>query len=80
MSEGKVEEAEQVQSPLNLDKIEKGKLFKHDIDADEALKAVTGADGNIHIDEETNRRLLRKIDLNLMPVRVVCGRHSRALG
>lgn len=79
MSESKVEEAEQVQPPLNLEEIEKGKLFKHDIDADEALKAVTGADGNIHIDEETNKRLLRKIDLNLMPVCVLRKHQPRTL-
>lgn len=48
--------------------IEKGKLFKHDIDADEGMKAMAGSSENIIIDEETNRRLLRKIDWNLMPV------------
>jgi ACS family allantoate permease-like MFS transporter len=53
--------------------VEKGKLFKHDIDADEAMKAVTSGADNIVIDEETNRRLLRKIDLNLMPVGLIMG-------
>ncbi|KAL2208450.1 MFS general substrate transporter [Sarocladium strictum] len=48
--------------------IEKGKLFKHDIDADEGMKAMAGSSENIVIDEETNRRLLRKIDWNLMPL------------
>ncbi|KAI9848466.1 MAG: hypothetical protein M1837_000261 [Sclerophora amabilis] len=38
-------------------------------DADEALKAFAGHEGeHIHIDEDTNRRLLRKIDWNLMPL------------
>lgn len=51
--------------------IEKGKVpFNHDIDADEAMKAIGSAGDTIIIDEETNRRLLRKIDLNLMPVRL----------
>ena len=36
-------------------------------DADEALKALDGQ--TVHIDEETSKRLLRKIDWNLMPVR-----------
>ncbi|KAK0391468.1 hypothetical protein NLU13_0969 [Sarocladium strictum] len=48
--------------------IEKGKLFNHEIDADEAMKAINSGADNIVIDEETNKRLLRKIDLNLMPL------------
>lgn len=45
------------------------KILKHSHDADEAMKAFLGHEGEvIHIDEETNRRLLRKIDWNLMPV------------
>ncbi|KAI9805254.1 MAG: hypothetical protein M1833_005707 [Piccolia ochrophora] len=45
------------------------KMVKHSKDADEALKAFAGLDGEeIHIDEETNRKLLRKIDWNLMPL------------
>lgn len=44
-------------------------ILKHSHDADEAMKAFAGHEGEvIHIDEETNRRLLRKIDWNLMPV------------
>jgi hypothetical protein len=44
-------------------------ILKHSHDADEALKAFASYQGEvIHIDEETNRRLLRKIDWNLMPV------------
>lgn len=46
---------------------EKGEIVE--IDADEALNAVAGLDtAALQIDEETERRLLRKIDWNLMPV------------
>lgn len=45
-------------------------VLKHAIDGDEALKAFANHQGTvIHIDEATNKRLLRKIDLHLMPVR-----------
>jgi hypothetical protein len=44
-------------------------ILKHAIDGDEALKAFANYHGSvIHIDEATNKRLLRKIDMNLMPV------------
>lgn len=44
-------------------------ILKHSHDADEAMKAFLGHEGEvIHLDEETNRKLLRKIDRNLMPV------------
>ncbi|OCK81997.1 membrane transporter [Lepidopterella palustris CBS 459.81] len=44
-------------------------ILKHSHDADAALKAFAGYEGQvIEIDEETNRRLLRKIDMNLMPI------------
>ncbi|KAI9751504.1 MAG: hypothetical protein M4579_006040 [Chaenotheca gracillima] len=43
-------------------------VLKHANDGDEALKAFAGHEGEtIVLDEETNRRLLRKIDWNLMP-------------
>ena len=46
-------------------------ILTHGLDADEALKAFIGHEGEpIVLDEATNRRLLRKIDLNIMPV---CG-------
>jgi MFS transporter, ACS family, allantoate permease len=46
------------------------KLLKHSHDADAALKAFEGLEGQtIELTEETNKRLLRKIDLHLMPVR-----------
>ena len=55
--------------------IESGKvrpedIIKHSHDADIALKAFASYGGEvIHIDEATNKRLLRKIDWKLMPVR-----------
>lgn len=46
-----------------------GKILKHAKDADEAMKAFEGHEGEILVlDEATNKRLLRKIDLNIMPV------------
>jgi ACS family allantoate permease-like MFS transporter len=47
------------------------KVLKHAHDADEAMKAFVGHEGEvIRLAEATNKRLLRKIDMNLMPV---CG-------
>lgn len=44
-------------------------IMKHSHDADEAMKAFYGHEGEvIQIDDATNRRLLRRIDWNLMPV------------
>ena len=44
-------------------------ILKHGLDADEAMKAFIGHEGEeIALDEETNKRLLRKIDMNIMPV------------
>lgn len=45
-------------------------ILKHANDADDAMKAFAGGEA-IHIDEATNRRLLRKIDWNLMPIMCV---------
>ncbi len=48
------------------------KILKHANDADEAMKAFVGHEGEILIlDEATNKRLLRKIDMNILPVRPV---------
>ena len=45
-------------------------ILKHGLDADEAMKAFVGREGEqIALDEATNRRLLRKIDFNILPVR-----------
>lgn len=47
-------------------------ILKHSHDADEAMKAFLGHEGEvIQIDEATNRRLLRRIDWNLMPVSIL---------
>ena len=44
-------------------------VLEHANDADEAMKAFAGHEGEMLVlDEATNKRLLRKIDLNLMPV------------
>jgi ACS family allantoate permease-like MFS transporter len=46
------------------------KIMKHSHDADAAMKAFEGYEGQvIELSEETRKRLLRKIDLHLMPVR-----------
>ena len=45
---------------------------RYERDADEALQAFAGLDGeSLVIDEQTNRRLLRRIDLHLMPLMCV---------
>jgi 2-polyprenyl-6-methoxyphenol hydroxylase-like FAD-dependent oxidoreductase len=58
-------------SPLPAQTVEQAAaetILKHSVDADEALKALEGHDvTSVVLDEETNRRLLRKIDLNIMP-------------
>lgn len=48
------------------------KILAHSHDADEAMKAFQGMEGEvIEIDDATNKRLLRRIDWHLMPVSVV---------
>jgi hypothetical protein len=45
------------------------KLKKHAHDADEAMKAFEGIEGeSIILDEETNKRLLKIIDWHMMPI------------
>jgi ACS family allantoate permease-like MFS transporter len=54
-------------------------ILQHAGDADEALKAFMSHPGEvIELDEATNRRLLRKIDWNLMPVHflLLCHQNS----
>ena len=47
-------------------------ILKHGLDADEALQAFVGREGQaLELDEATNRRLLRKIDWNIMPLMCV---------
>lgn len=46
------------------------RIIKHANDADEAMKVFQGHEGEVMVlDEATNKRLLRKIDMHLMPVR-----------
>lgn len=53
--------------PRSTAVIEKGEVVE--IDADDALNAVAGLDvATLQLDEAAERRLLRKIDMNLMPV------------
>lgn len=53
--------------PRSTAVVEKGEVVE--IDADEALNAVAGVDiATLQLDEQAERRLLRKIDMNLMPV------------
>lgn len=48
------------------------KILKHSHDADEAMKAFTGLEGQVIIvDEATNKRLLRIIDWHMMPLMCV---------
>ena len=45
------------------------RVLKHANDADEAMKAFEGHEGEVLVlDGATNKRLLRKIDQNIMPV------------
>ena len=45
------------------------KVIKNNKDADDAMKAFAGFEGQVLVlDEATNKRLLRKIDWNIMPV------------
>jgi ACS family allantoate permease-like MFS transporter len=44
-------------------------FINHAIDPDDAMKAFEGHEGEVLVlDAATNKRLLRKIDLHLMPV------------
>lgn len=43
-------------------------ILEHANDADEAMKAFAAAGEVIELDAETNKRLLRKIDRNIMPL------------
>lgn len=48
------------------------KIHQHSHDADEAMKAFEGNEGQvIVIDEATNKRILRRIDWNLIPIMCV---------
>ncbi|KAL9109039.1 MAG: hypothetical protein Q9227_006279 [Pyrenula ochraceoflavens] len=64
-------------SPVDVGKPRSGShvpdsVIKHSHDADEAMKAFAGMEGEvIEIDEATNKRLLRRIDWNLIPLMCV---------
>lgn len=67
----------QVPSPIDVEKERQysnvdDAIVKHSYDADEAMKAFAGREGEIvQLDEATNRRLLRRIDWNMMPLMCV---------
>lgn len=72
-------ESERISSKENSSIEEKGvpgtppaqtEILGHEVDADEALKAVSGLQDEIVLDEATNKRILRKIDLFMMPVSI----------
>lgn len=53
-------------------------VIEHATDADEAMKVFEGHDGgSLVLDEATNKRLLRKIDLNILPVCVAYWKQRR---
>jgi len=55
-------------SPGVVQKLD-GKMLKHSHDADAAMKAFEGMDGQvIELTPEKSKALLRKIDLHLMPI------------
>jgi ACS family allantoate permease-like MFS transporter len=57
------------QDAIRSGSVDVEKILKHSHDADEALKAFASYQGEVlHIDAETNKRLLRRIDLHLMPL------------
>lgn len=59
-------DVEQTPSP---EKHPSAAVLKHANDADEAMLAFVGHEGEIiELDEATNKRLLRRIDWNLMPI------------
>ncbi|KAL4780076.1 major facilitator superfamily domain-containing protein [Aspergillus varians] len=65
---------ESTASPANIEKLEPidPSLEKHAHDADDAMKALDGLNGEtIELDAETNRRLLRTIDWHIMPIMCV---------
>lgn len=51
--------------------VQAAQILKHSHDADEALKAFQDNEGRIEIDEATNKRLLRIVDWNLIPLMCV---------
>jgi ACS family allantoate permease-like MFS transporter len=59
--------------PSGLKKTINDKLVKHSHDADAAMKAFEGMNGEvIELTPEKSKALLRKIDFHLMPVCLLC--------
>lgn len=57
------------------------KIFKHANDADEAMKAFQGYEGEVLVlDESTSKKLLQKIDWHLMPVSFIYWTLNRGIG
>lgn len=54
-------------------------ILEHSRDADEAMEAFQGIEGQvIEVDEATNKRLHRRIDWNSVPVNATAHRHALA--
>ena len=62
-------------SPVDLNEkrgsVTAQQILKHSHDADEAMKAFVDQEGPIEISEAENRRLLRIIDFNILPLMCV---------
>jgi len=58
--------------PVRSGSVIPDKVLKHANDADEAMKAFEGHEGEVLVlDEATNKRLLRIIDWNILPASVI---------
>ncbi len=58
--------------PVRSGSVIPDKVLKHAKDADEAMKAFEGHEGEVLVlDEATNKRLLRIIDWNILPASVI---------
>lgn len=58
--------------PSGIKKTINEKLAKHSHDADAAMKAFEGMEGQVvELTPEKSKALLRKIDMHLMPVRFI---------
>ena len=59
-----------IEKPTPLSPSEQDAHFGHKIDTDEAFFAVSEQPTGLILDDATNKRILRKIDMILMPVRI----------
>ncbi|THW87072.1 putative MFS allantoate transporter [Aureobasidium pullulans] len=62
------EAVQELPSPVDGKNGVSEKILQHSNDADDAMKAFAAVGEVIELDEETNKRLLRKIDWNIMPL------------